>query len=197
MWTGARRWKKRCVLVDDLIRQGKVRYIGCSNFPAWMLAKSLWVSDVKNLCSFISVQPKYNLISREAEKELQPLCVDQGVGMIIYSPVEGGILTGKYDCGIPAGSRVDESNPQLLDRAAKMRLHVQRLQQPLRVLREVADELGRTRSQVSLNWLINRPAVSSAIIGATRPEQIEENVGATGWTMPPELVKKLEDAFEL
>ncbi|WP_165842196.1 aldo/keto reductase [Paenibacillus xerothermodurans] len=185
------------MLVDDLIRQGKVRYIGCSNFPAWMLAKSLWVSDVKNLCSFISVQPKYNLISREAEKELQPLCVDQGVGMIIYSPVEGGILTGKYDCGIPAGSRVDESNPQLLDRAAKMRLHVQRLQQPLRVLREVADELGRTRSQVSLNWLINRPAVSSAIIGATRPEQIEENVGATGWTMPPELVKKLEDAFEL
>jgi aryl-alcohol dehydrogenase-like predicted oxidoreductase len=180
---------------DDLIRQGKVRYIGCSNFPAWLLAKSLWVSDVKNLNSFVSVQPKYNLISREVEKELQPLCVDQGVGMIIYSPLEGGILTGKYNHGIPEGSRVDESNPQLLDRAASMKAKVDKQQQSLRVLREVAEEVDKTPSQVSLNWLINRPAVSSAIIGATRPEQIEENVGATGWKLPDELVQKLEQAF--
>jgi aryl-alcohol dehydrogenase-like predicted oxidoreductase len=180
---------------DDLIRQGKVRYIGCSNFPAWLLAKSLWISDVKNLNSFVTVQPKYNLISRQVEAELQPLCVDQGVGMVIYSPLEGGILTGKYDEGIPQGSRVDENNPQLLDRAAKMKTRVEKLQPALRVLREVANELDKTPSQVSLNWLINRPAVSSAIIGATRPEQIEDNVGATGWKLPEELVQKLEKAF--
>lgn len=182
---------------DDLIRQGKIRYIGCSNFPAWLLTKSLWVSDVKNLASFSSAQPKYNLISREVEKELQPLCVDQGIGMIIYSPLEGGILTGKYDQGIPADSRVGDSNPLTLDRAAAMKSKVEKLQHGLSVLREVAQELGKTPSQVSLNWLINRPAVSSAIIGATRPEQIVENAAATGWKLPDELSKRLEQAFTL
>jgi aryl-alcohol dehydrogenase-like predicted oxidoreductase len=182
---------------DDLIRQGKVRYIGCSNFPAWLLTKSLWISDVRNLASFSSAQPKYNLISREVEKEIQPLCVDQGIGMIIYSPLEGGILTGKYDQGIPADSRVGDNNPLTRERGDKMKSQVERLQRGLAALREVAQQLGKTPSQVSLNWLIYRPAVSSAIIGATRPEQIVENAGATGWKLPEELAQKLEQAFIL
>lgn len=180
---------------DDLIRQGKVRYIGCSNFPAWLLAKSLWISDVRNLAGFVSAQPKYNLISREVEKELQPLCVDQGIGMIIYSPLEGGILTGKYNQGIPDDSRAGDSNPLTWDRAENMKSQVEKLQQALGVLRDVAAELGKSPSQVSLNWLINRPAVSSAIIGATRSEQIVDNAGATGWKLPEELADRLEQAF--
>ncbi|NHN35519.1 aldo/keto reductase [Paenibacillus sp. S3N08] len=79
---------------DDLIRQGKVRYIGCSNFPAWVLAKALWVSDVNKISSYVSVQPSYSLANRSVEKELQPLCVDQGIGMVLFSPMGGGILTG-------------------------------------------------------------------------------------------------------
>lgn len=180
---------------DDLIRSGKVRYIGCSNFPAWLLAKSLWISDVRNYERFVSAQPKYNLIDREVEKEIQPLCVDQGVGMIIYSPLEGGILTGKYNEGIPSGSRVDDNHPMTKDRAEEMKKKVIRYRNALQVLKEVADELGKTPSQVSLNWLIHRPAVSAAIIGATRPEHIEDNVGAVGWRIPEPLEQKLEKAF--
>jgi len=180
---------------DDLIRQGKVRYIGCSNFPAWLLAKSLWISDVRNLNRFISVQPKYNLIDREAEKELQPLCVDQGIGMMIYSPLEGGILTGKYDHGIPEGSRAGETNPLTRERAEKIKMTVVNRQKGLKVLRETAQQLGKTPSQVSLNWLIHRPAVSSAIIGATHPDHIRENAGAVGWRLPDDMAKALEEAF--
>jgi len=180
---------------DDLIRQGKVRYIGCSNFPAWLLAKSLWIADVRNLVHFVSVQPQYNLVHREVEKELQPLCVDQGIGMIIYSPLAGGILTGKYNKGIPAGSRAGDDNPLLGDRSAQMQRRIDKLRPALEVLDQVAREAGKTPSQVSLNWLIHKPAVSSAIIGATRPEHITENAGAVGWKLPDELVRRLEEAF--
>lgn len=180
---------------DDLVSQGKVRYIGCSNFPAWLLAKSLWVSDVRNLVHFVSAQPQYNLVFREPEKELQPLCADQGIGMIIYSPLAGGILTGKYNRGIPAGSRAGDDNPLMQDRAAQMQKRIDKLKPSLDVLEQVAREMGKTPSQVSLNWLINKPAVASAIIGATRPEHIEENVQATGWKLPDECVRQLEEAF--
>ncbi|MFE5318438.1 aldo/keto reductase [Paenibacillus sp. NPDC056579] len=172
---------------DDLIRQGKVRYIGCSNFPAWVLAKSLWVSDVNKLASFISVQPNYSLANRAIEKELQPLCVDQGIGMILYSPMGGGILSGKYEEAVPEGSRgADE--PAVAERARKF-------QDGVKVLKQVANELGKTPAQVSLNWIIDRPAVSAAIIGVSRLEQLRENVGAIGWRLTEEQTQRLDDAF--
>ncbi|MCC2685516.1 MAG: aldo/keto reductase [Paenibacillaceae bacterium] len=172
---------------DDLVRQGKVRYIGCSNFPAWVLAKSLWISDVERLASFVSVQPTYHLANREVEKELQPLCVDQGVGMILYSPLGGGLLTGKYLGGVPSGSR-GEAKPQLVNQA-------QRLEKALGVLNEIAASYGKTASQTSLNWLVDRPAVSSAIIGVSRIEQLDENVGAVGWKLSAEDAARLDKAF--
>lgn len=172
---------------DDLIRQGKVRYIGCSNFPAWVLAKSLWVSDVNKISSFVSVQPNYSLINRTVEKELQPLCVDQGVGMILYSPIGGGILSGKYENMIPEGSR-GYMEPTVAERAGKV-------QDAVKQLRAIANELGKTPAQVSLNWIIHRPAVSSAIIGVSRLEQLEENVGAVGWELSEEHVRQLDEAF--
>jgi aryl-alcohol dehydrogenase-like predicted oxidoreductase len=173
---------------DDLIRQGKVRYIGCSNFPAWQLVKSLWISDVNKLSSFVSVQPTYNLANRAVEQELQPLCVDQGVGMILYSPLGGGLLTGKYEQEAPAGSR-GESQPGIVEKSKRNAAGLQ-------LLKEIAAELGKTPAQVSLNWLVNRRAVSSAIVGVSRPEQLEENVGAVGWKLDEALVKKLSSAFQ-
>jgi aryl-alcohol dehydrogenase-like predicted oxidoreductase len=172
---------------DDLIRQGKVRYIGCSNFPAWVLAKSLWVSDVNKIASFVSVQPNYSLINRVVEKELQPLCVDQGVGMILYSPIGGGILSGKYESVIPDGSR-GHLEPAVVEKAIKV-------QDAVKQLRGIADELGKSPAQVSLNWIIHRPAVSSAIMGVSRLEQLEENVGAVGWELSEEHVRQLDEAF--
>jgi aryl-alcohol dehydrogenase-like predicted oxidoreductase len=172
---------------DDLIRQGKVRYIGCSNFPAWVLAKSLWVSDVNKIASFVSVQPNYSLINRAVEKELQPLCVDQGVGMILYSPIGGGILSGKYESVIPEGSR-GYMEPAVAEKARKV-------QDAVKQLKGIADQLGKTPAQVSLNWIIHRPAVSSAIIGVSRLDQLEENVGAVGWELSEEHVGQLDEAF--
>lgn len=172
---------------DDLVTQGKVRYIGCSNFPAWVLMKALWISDVQRLAKFVSVQPIYSLVKRDVEHELQPLCVDQGIGMILYSPLGGGLLTGKYERGAPSGSR-GASEPQLLDQG-------ERFAEGLGVLRDIARELGKTPGQVALNWVTNRPAVSSAIIGASRVEQLEENVGAIGWMLPVEAAQRLDQAF--
>ncbi|MCU6798238.1 aldo/keto reductase [Paenibacillus sp. WQ 127069] len=172
---------------DDLIRQGKVRYIGCSNFPAWVLTKALWVSDVNKLASFISVQPNYSLANRVVEKELQPMCVDQGIGMILDSPMGGGILSGKYESNIPRGSRGAEE-PAVAERAKKF-------QEGVQLLKDIATELGKTPAQVSLNWIVNRPAVSAAIIGVSKLEQLHENVGAVGWSLSEQQTKQIDEAF--
>lgn len=172
---------------DDLISQGKVRYVGCSNFPAWVLAKSLWISDVNHLAAFVSIQPVYSLARREVENEVQPLCVDQGIGMIPYSPLGGGLLSGKYEDGAPAGSR-GAAEPHLLEQA-------QRFAAGLRILRQIAAEMQKTPAQVALNWVIHRPAVTAAIIGASSVDQLNENVGAVGWELSPEAVQQLDEAF--
>ncbi len=175
--------------LDDLVTQGKVRYIGCSNFPAWVLAKSLWISDVNRFVKFVSVQPSYSLVRRDVERELQPLCVDQGIGMILYSPLGGGLLTGKYVDGAPAGSR-GAAEPRLLEQQ-------KRFSAALQTLRSIANEQGKTPAQVALNWVIHRPAVSSAIVGASSTVQLEDNIGAVGWKLPGEAVHRLDDAFTL
>ena len=172
---------------DDLVSQGKVRYIGCSNFPAWVLTKSLWMSDINHFVKFISIQSVYSLINREVEKEIQPLCVDQGMGMILYSPLGGGLLSGKYENGAPEGSR-GAVEPNLL----KIANH---FDDGLRVLKEISLEIGKTPAQVALNWVIHRLAVSSAIVGASRTDQLEENVGAVGWKLPQEGIQRLDEVF--
>jgi len=172
---------------DDLITQGKVRYIGCSNFPAWYLTKALWISDVNKFAKFVSVQPSYSLGNRDVEKELQPMCVDQGVGMILYSPMGGGILSAKYENIIPEGSR-GAIEPDVAEKARKM-------QSGISTLQRIAEELGKTPAQVSLNWIVHRPAVSAAIIGVSNVDQLKENVGAIGWKLSEEHVLELSNAF--
>jgi aryl-alcohol dehydrogenase-like predicted oxidoreductase len=156
--------------LDDLMRGGLVRYIGCSNFPAWLLAKSLWISDVHNLARFDSVQPHYSLVHRaEFERELQALCLDQGIGVMPYSPLAGGFLTGKYrrDSGLPESTRaigvreryMNEQGFAALDR-----------------LEEIGLEHEATIAQTAIAWTLANPAVTSAVIGANSPEQLRETM---------------------
>lgn len=156
--------------LDDLVRTGLVRYIGCSNYPAWLLAKSLWVSDVRSLVRFDSLQPHYNLVHRaEFERELQPLCLDQGIGVIPYSPLGAGFLTGKY--------RRDSTLPDS-DRAGTIRERYMNDRGFTAV--DKLEEIGRghdaTIAQTAVAWILANPAVTSAIIGANSVEQLRDTM---------------------
>lgn len=153
---------------EDLIRWGKVRYVGCSNFPAWLLAKSLWISDKLGCCRFDTLQPHYNYVHRaEFERELEPLCQDQGIGVIPYSPLGGGFLTGKYrpDEPLPDSQRA----PSVKDRYMNARGFA-----ALDALEQVSREHGVTIAQTAIAWTLANPTVSSVIIGANNIEQLSE-----------------------
>lgn len=156
--------------LTDLVRQGLVRYIGCSNYPAWLLAKSLWVSDVRDLARFDSLQPHYSLVHRaEFERELMPLCLDQGVGVIPYSPLAGGFLTGKY--------RRDEPWPNS-ERAEgiKKRYANEQGYTAVEKLAEISQNHDATIAQTAIAWVLANPAVTSAIIGANNLQQLEDTL---------------------
>lgn len=156
--------------MDDLVRDGKVRYVGCSNYPAWLLTKSLWVSDVRNLARYDSVQPHYSLVHRaEFERELQPLCLDQGIGVIPYSPLAAGFLTGKYrhDMPLPDSKRAG---------GVQNRFMTERGFAAVDKLEEVGRAHGATIAQTAIAWCLANPAITSAIIGATSIAQLEDTV---------------------
>ncbi len=156
--------------LDDLVRDGKVRYIGCSNYPAWLLAKSLWISDVRNLARYDSLQPHYSYVHRaEFERELQPLCLDQGVGVIPYSPLAAGFLTGKYrrDAPLPDSRRVE---------GVQRRFMTERGFAAVDKLEAVGRAHDATIAQTAIAWVLANPAVTSAIIGATSIAQLEDTV---------------------
>lgn len=156
--------------LTDLVRQGLVRYIGCSNYPAWLLAKSLWVSDVRDLARFDSLQPHYSLVHRaEFERELMPLCLDQGIGVIPYSPLAGGFLTGKY--------RRDEPWPDS-ERAEgiKNRYANEQGYTAVEKLAEISQNHDATIAQTAIAWVLANPAVTSAIIGANNLQQLEDTL---------------------
>ena len=174
--------------LDDMVRAGKVRYVGASNYAAWQLCKALWASDRRGFVRFESVQPSYSLADRAVERELVPFCLDQGIGLIAFFPLAGGILTGKYRRGQepPKGSRA-VTQPHFARRLNE---------QSLRLAEEVAalaGELHCTPSQLSLAWLIRQPAVASAIAGATSVAQLEENLGALKVKIPDEVLKRLDE----
>ena len=176
--------------LDTLVRDGKVRYIGCSNFSGWHLMKSLSVSERYGWSRYVSHQAYYSLVGREYEWELMPLAIDQRVGTLIWSPLGWGRLTGKIRRGqpLPEGSRLHktaEAGPPVSDE------HVYRV---VDALDEVAKETGKSVPQIALNWLLQRPTVSSVIIGARNEEQLRQNLGAAGWNLTVEQVKKLDDA---
>lgn len=154
--------------MDDLVRDGKVRYIGCSNYPAWLLAKALWLSDVHKLARYDSLQPHYSYVHRaEFERELQPLCLDQGVGVIPYSPLGGGFLTGKYrrDMPMPESKRAS---------GVQQRYMNERGFAAVDKLEEVGRAHDATVAQTAIAWCLANSAVTSAIIGATSISQLED-----------------------
>lgn len=178
--------------LDDLVRAGKIRYIGCSNFSGWHLMKSLAFSDRFNLSRYVAHQAYYSLVGRDYEWELMPLALDQGVGTVVWSPLGWGRLTGKIRRGqpLPETSRLrnettKEGGPQVDE---------EYLYDVVEALYEVAGEVEKTVPQVALNWLLQRPTVSTVIIGARNEEQLRQNLGAVGWNLTKEQVAKLDAA---
>jgi aryl-alcohol dehydrogenase-like predicted oxidoreductase len=177
--------------LDDLVRSGKVAYIGCSNFSGWHLMKSLSISERYGWSRYVVHQAYYSLVSREYEWELMPLAVDQRVGTVVWSPLAGGALSGKIRRGepMPEGTRSAQLG---LERAGD----VERLYRVVDVLDEVAREAGKTISQVALNWVLQRPTVASIVLGARNETQLRENLGAIGWSLTSDQVRRLDAASE-
>lgn len=179
--------------LDRLVQQGKVRYIACSNFSGWHLMKSLDISARYGWARYAAQQAYYSLIGREFEWELMPLGVDQKVGTLVWSPLGWGRLTGKIRRGqpLPETSRLHKSaeyGPPVAD---------EYLYTVVDALDEIAKETGKTVPQIALNWLIQRPTISSIIIGARNEEQLKQNLQAVGWNLSKEQVAKLDKASEI
>ncbi len=176
--------------LDDLVRAGKIRYLGCSNFSGWHLMKSLAVSEKYGLSRYVAHQAYYSLIGRDYEWELMPLGLDAGVGAVVWSPLGWGRLTGKIRRGqpLPETSRLHktaEMGPPVSD---------EYVYGVVDALDEIAKETEKTVSQIALNWLLQRPTVSNIIIGARNEEQLRQNLGAVGWNLTPDQVARLDKA---
>ncbi|GLQ91771.1 aldo/keto reductase [Dyella acidisoli] len=176
--------------LDDLVRDGKVRYLGASNFSGWQLMKSQAVADRYGYTRFVANQTYYSLIGRDYEWELMPLGLDQGVGAVVWSPLGWGRLTGKIRRGqpLPEGSRLHETA------GFAPPVDEERLYRVIDVLDDIAVETGKTVPQIALNWLLQRPTVSSILFGARNEEQLRQNLGAIGWTLTHEQITRLDTA---
>ncbi len=174
--------------LDGFVRAGKIRYIGVSNFSGWQLMKSLAVADRHGWTRYVAHQAYYSLVGRDYEWELMPLAKDQGVGAVVWSPLGWGRLTGRIRRGapLPEVSRLhgDQGPPVPLEH----------LYAVVDALDEVAAETGKTVPQVALNWLLQRPTVSTVIVGARNEEQLVQNLGAVGWSLSPEQMGRLDAA---
>jgi len=171
--------------LDDLVRMGKVRYIACSNYQAWRLMESLWISDSNGWARFECYQPQYNLVVRDIEQELMKVCSYKGLGVVCWAPMAGGFLTGKYAPGerTISGTRSEENwaYPEAYFAA--------NADETLETLLDVAKQLGKTPAQVAIRWVLEQPLVTSAIVGARTTDQFAQNLGAVGWRLN-------EDAFD-
>ena len=175
--------------LDDLVRSGKVGYIGCSNYSGWHLMKALGISERMGLERFVSQQVYYSLVARELENELVPLALDQGIGGLIWSPLSGGFLSGKFRRGqaSPEDSRRVKrgSDPGTIDEEKGFDI--------LDVLDEIAQAHDASIPQAALNWLLQKPGVTSVLVGARREEQLVDNLKAATWKMTPDEVKRLDE----
>lgn len=185
--------------LNDLVRKGAVRYLGASNFSGWQLQRALDVSHQNGWEPFVCLQPQYNLLCRSTEWELIPLAVREGLGVIPWSPLRGGWLSGKFKRGMtapPEGSRIELAEKK--DWGEKWSAYNnEQTWRTLDGLHEVAGSVKRSPAQVAINWLLQKPGVTAPIIGARGIEQLEKNLGATGWSLSPEQVAKLDAASEV
>ncbi len=176
--------------LDDLVRAGKVLYIGCSNYAAYRLTESLWISKTQGLEHFVALQAQYSLVERDLEREHVPLCRDHGLGILPWSPLASGFLTGKYHRGqkAPEGSRLDKWK----DRFA--RFDSERNWRILDAVRSVAKEVGSTEPEVAVAWLLSKREVASVIIGVRSVAQLESNLGGAALALEPASLRVLDEA---
>jgi aryl-alcohol dehydrogenase-like predicted oxidoreductase len=175
--------------LDDLVRIGKVRYIGASNYSGWQLMKALSISEKQNLEKYVTLQAYYSLIARDLEYELVPLCLDQKLGILTWSPLGGGFLTGKYRRGKnrPAGARRTDPTDQFLQFDENKGFDI------VDDLERIANKHNATITQAALNYLLRKPGVSSVITGARNKEQIADTIKTTDWEMTSEEVRRLDE----
>jgi aryl-alcohol dehydrogenase-like predicted oxidoreductase len=196
-WDGATPLEETLSALTDLVRAGKVRYIGVSNFTAWQIMKSVCVSEANGFERFVCLQPQYSLVERNVEYEILPACKEEGLGVIPWSPLGGGFLSGKYRHGEepPQGSRISEaveSMEEYWDRRA-----TERNWRVLDVVGRISEDTGRSYAQISLNWLLRQEGVTAPIVGARTLEQLEDNLGASGWALDEQQVDELSEASAL
>lgn len=175
--------------LDDMVHQGKVRYIGCSNYSSWQLCEAVWTSKTLRLESFSSVQPDYSMLNREIEKELLPFCEEYNMGILPFYPLASGFLTGKYRLGEqpPEGTRLAGNE------RSRTRLFTNQNFSLLEKLERFASERGHPLVELAISWLLFQPRVSSVIAGATKPEQLIANANATEWHLTAEEMAELDD----
>ncbi|MEJ1965374.1 MAG: aldo/keto reductase [Gammaproteobacteria bacterium] len=176
---------------DQLVRQGHVRYVGVSNWAAWQIMKALGISERLGLARFESLQAYYSIAGRDLERELAPMLQSEGVGLMVWSPLAGGLLSGKYQTGqaVEAGSRRTAFDFPPVD--------TQRASRCIDVMRGVAQEHGVSIARVALSWLLHQRTVTSVIVGAKRPEQLADNIAATGLALSPADLAKLDEVSRL
>ncbi len=175
--------------LDDLVRQGKIRYIACSNFTPWQIAKFHEICERYNLEKFIAVQPPYNLLHREIERDMLPYCKQEGLGVLTYTPLMGGLLTGKY---------TNNTSPPEDSRAAYNSRYWEGINMEsnfiaVQKIRNLAEEVGIPISKLAIAWILKNPNITAPIIGASKPEQVEENSQITEIKISDEVYAKLNE----
>ena len=180
--------------LDDLVHQGKVRYIGCSNYLVWQLCKALWTSDKLNLARYDCTQPPYNLITRGVEDELLQLCLNEGVGVCVYNPLAGGLLTGKHDPNKPPAAGTRFGN-KMMGKMYSDRYWLPGDFKAVARFKEITQQHGRSTPQFALAWILNNKAITSVLCGANSIKQLEENIGAVELTLTAEELKACDEVW--
>jgi aryl-alcohol dehydrogenase-like predicted oxidoreductase len=178
--------------LDDLVHSGKVRYIGCSNFLTYQLVRAVGRSETLRLARFDSVQPRYNLLFRQIEREMLPFCEEDGVGVISYNPIAGGLLSGKHNGSAPPpdGSRFTLGNAGAM---YQQRYWHEQMFDTVEALRKLADEAGVSLVTLSVAWVLANKAITAPIIGASRPDQLDASLAAATYELDPDLKQRLDD----
>jgi aryl-alcohol dehydrogenase-like predicted oxidoreductase len=197
-WDPGTPFEETLQTLNGLVQSGKVRYIGASNLTAWQLQKAVDLSHHHGWEAFVSLQPLYNLLDRELEWDLVPVCLNEGVGIIPWSPLRGGWLSGKYRRGMqapPEGTRIEEAGRKGWGEAWDKYAN-ERTWSVLDIVFEISEDIGKSAAQIALNWLLQMPGVTAPIIGVRTIEHLETNLGATGWELTPEQMDRLNKASE-